>query len=143
MADKFLNANLWFGKRGFIEYQFSVPKSEISVAINILRDFHSNFNIYLSGIKLLGEKSAGFLDFSQAGYTVTITTTPSSKLYKKLHEYDARLVAANGRVYLAKDSRLSAETFELMYDRVWKLREVRSKYSLLNFNSDLSRRLNI
>ena len=84
MADKNRNANLWFGKKGFIEYQFSIPIESIDVAIRIMRDFYSSFTIFLSGVKLLSDISSGMLNFYQTGYTITLTTIPSENLYRKL-----------------------------------------------------------
>jgi hypothetical protein len=143
LADKHTNANLWFGRKGFIEYQFSIPKDQTNVAFAIMRDFHKHFVIYLSGIKILGEKSNGIIDFTQDGYTITLTTTPSEELYSKLNEYDLQLIRSKGRVYLAKDSRLSSKNFESMYNSVDGFRELRKSYMLHRFSSDLSRRLKI
>jgi decaprenylphospho-beta-D-ribofuranose 2-oxidase len=143
MADKNRNANLWFGKKGFIEYQFSVPRESVELAIKIMRDFHKNFTIYLSGIKLISNRSVSMLNFYQNGYTITLTTTPSPILYKKLDEYDLLLSESGGRVYLPKDSRMNHENFSRMYSELSAFRSLRARLHLTIFQSDLSQRLKI
>jgi decaprenylphospho-beta-D-ribofuranose 2-oxidase len=143
MADRHKNANLWFGKNGFIEYQFSLPWSGKLIAMEVMRDFERHFTIYLSGAKVFGNKSKGLIDFTQEGFTVTLTTRPTSKLYSKLIEFDKKILQNGGRIYLAKDSRLDSDIFARMYPRVEELRSLRSKYNLEMFSSDLSRRLKI
>lgn len=143
MADKNRNANLWFGKKGFIEYQFSIPLESVDVAIRIMRDFYSSFTIFLSGVKLLSNKSIGMLNFYQTGYTITLTTIPSENLYRKLEEYDLLLSENGGKVYLAKDSRMKASNFSRMYPNLSLFKDLRSKLNLQYFESDLSRRLSI
>jgi hypothetical protein len=141
LADKFRNVNRWFGRKGFIEYQFSIPKNEIKVAIWIMQDFKQNFTIYLSGVKLLSDMSIGLMNFVQEGYTITLTTTPSKKLFSYLHKYDRVLGKVGGKVYLAKDSRMASHNFNKMYPDLQKFRDIRIKYRLQKFSSDLSVRL--
>ena len=143
MADAHKNANLWFGRKGFIEYQFNLPWQKQTEAIAIMRDFAENFTIYLSGVKLMSKKSKGIIDFSIDGFTATLTTTPSTKLLKKLSEYDNMIASHGGKVYLAKDNRLDAQNFKLMYPDIEKLQRVRELHQLSKFSSNLSRRLEI
>ena len=59
-----------------------------------------------------------------------------------LDELDRRVVEASGRVYLAKDSRMSPATFEAMYPRLDDFRRIRDRVDPTGrFQSDLSRRL--
>ena len=143
MADRNRNANLWFGKKGFIEYQFSVPRESVELAIKIMRDFNKNFTIYLSGIKLISDKSVSLLNFYQNGYTITLTTTPSQILYKQLDEYDLLLSESGGKVYLPKDSRMNHENFSRMYGGLSAFKNLRTRLGLRIFQSDLSQRLKI
>ena len=108
-----------------------------------MRDFAENFTIYLSGVKLMSKKSKGIIDFSIDGFTATLTTTPSTKLLKKLSEYDNMIASHGGKVYLAKDNRLDAQNFKLMYPDIEKLQRVRELHQLSKFSSNLSRRLEI
>jgi decaprenylphospho-beta-D-ribofuranose 2-oxidase len=57
---------------------------------------------------------------------------------------DNEVVGAGGRVYLAKDSRLSAAMFRRMYPRLDEFLEVRREVDPAGiFNSDLARRLEL
>jgi hypothetical protein len=63
---------------------------------------------------------------------------------KVLDALDEQVVAAGGRVYLAKDSRLSAATFRRMYPRLGEFLAMRRKVDPNGiFNSDLARRLEL
>jgi decaprenylphospho-beta-D-ribofuranose 2-oxidase len=95
----------------------------------------------LSGVKLLSDMSIGLMNFVQEGYTITLTTTPSKKLFSYLHKYDRVLGKVGGKVYLAKDSRMASHNFNKMYPDLQKFRDIRIKYRLQKFSSDLSVRL--
>ena len=57
---------------------------------------------------------------------------------------DEQVVAAGGRCYLAKDSRLDAATFRQMYPRLGDFLVVRERVDPTRvFTSDLSRRLDL
>ena len=57
---------------------------------------------------------------------------------------DEQVIGAGGRVYLAKDSRLSAAAFRQMYPRLDDFLAVRREVDPSGlFNSDLARRLEI
>ena len=54
------------------------------------------------------------------------------------------MIGAGGRVYLAKDSRLGADTFRAMYPRLDDFLAVRREVDPAGlFNSDLARRLHL
>ena len=88
-------------------------------------------------------KSRGLISFPIDGYTMAVDFAYSDKLWKLLDELDGIVVQNGGRVYLAKDSRLSGEHFRQMYSdslEVWQ--KTRSKYKLENrFNSSMFQRL--
>ncbi len=54
------------------------------------------------------------------------------------------MVEAGGRLYLAKDSRLSPETFDRMYERAEEFRKLRRELDPDGvLQSDLARRLHL
>ena len=65
------------------------------------------------------------MSFSIEGYTLAIDFPIGSKLFPLLDAIDRIVVSAGGRIYLAKDSRQSRETFEAGYPELGKFREIR------------------
>ena len=65
-----------------------------------------------------------------------------SKLFSLLDEFDAIVLQHGGRVYLAKDARLSPEAFRAMYPRLNEWQAIKQALDPANvFSSSLSRRL--
>jgi decaprenylphospho-beta-D-ribofuranose 2-oxidase len=61
-----------------------------------------------------------------------------------LNELDRRVLEFGGRVYTAKDSRATADTFHAMYPRIDEWIAVRRRVDPLRvFASDLARRLEL
>ena len=143
MADQHKNANLWFGKKGFIEYQFALPDAKIEDAFQIAKKLSLENTIYLSGLKLLKKSANGLLSFPIEGFTMTLTMKPTKDLLRSLSEIDEHILEIGGKIYLAKDDRLSSRVFMQMYPEVSKLQSIRQKYNLNGISSDLSRRLQI
>jgi decaprenylphospho-beta-D-ribofuranose 2-oxidase len=78
------------------------------------------------------------------GWTLTVDLPIEHGLDKLCDALDTEVLSAGGRVYLAKDSRLSAETFRKMYPRLNDFLAVRREVDPEGiFNSDLARRLEL
>jgi decaprenylphospho-beta-D-ribofuranose 2-oxidase len=96
-------------------------------------------------LKRFGPADDGYLSFPAAGWTLALdfpAGTPG--LDRLLDRLDDDVIAAGGRVYLAKDSRVSREALEAMYPRLAEFRALRADIDpdgLLV--SDLSRRLRL
>jgi FAD/FMN-containing dehydrogenase len=79
---------------------------------------------FLAVLKQLGP-SAGTLSFPMEGFTLALDLPVTDDLFPLLDELDRGVVAAGGRLYLAKDSRQSRATFEAGYPGLPAFRELR------------------
>lgn len=108
-----------YGSRGFIQYQFVVPfESGPAIVEEIFTRLRSaRLYAYLTVLKLFGSaKSPGMLSFPIPGITVAMdfpNTSPA--LFATLNQCDALVASGGGRVYPAKDARMTGNTFRQMY----------------------------
>ncbi|MEM6348969.1 MAG: FAD-binding oxidoreductase [Bacteroidota bacterium] len=121
--------NRIYGKRGFTQYQLVIPRE--AGKEGLLKVLHkaraAGFGSFLAVLKLLGPSSDGILSFPMEGYTLTLDFPITKRLFPLLNELDAIVVDHGGRVYLAKDVRLGAETFRKMYPRWEEFVKIRQK----------------
>ena len=130
--DSFANWYRIYGKKGFIEYQVVVPSDVAYEKIfELLRKItKSKLGSTIAAVKPL-IKSDGLLSFPMDGFTLAVDFVRSERLWGLLDKLDRIVIASGGRVYLAKDARLSAESFKKMYSNSldeWEL--IREKYGV-------------
>ena len=145
--DSIGNWNRVYGKRGFVQYQCVLPAAEAYKGMRALLEAlaAAGRSSFLSVLKRFGSAGEGLLSFPIEGYTLTLDLPVSdAELFPFLDRLDAIVLNYGGRVYLAKDARLSAETFRAMYPRLAEWLQIKSKVDPENrFASDLGRRLGI
>jgi decaprenylphospho-beta-D-ribofuranose 2-oxidase len=137
--------NRVYGSGGFLQYQFVVPFSEPEVFRQCFEMIVSSGHLScLNVLKRFGPGNPGPLSFPMPGWTLTVDLPIRAGLERLCNSLDERVIAAGGRVYLAKDSRLSADTFRQMYPRLDDFLAVRRRVDPGGlFNSDLARRLDL
>ena len=137
--------NRVYGPHGFLQYQFVVPFSEEETFRRCFELIVNSGHVScLNVLKRFGPGNAGPLSFPMQGWTLTVDLPIEEGLDSLCNTLDELVVAAGGRVYLAKDSRLSASTFRQMYPRLDDFLAVRRKVDPEGlFNSDLARRLQL
>lgn len=141
------NWNRMYGKRGFVQYQCVFPPATAREGLKSLLEelARSERASFLAVLKRFGPEGKGLLSFPLAGYTLALDLPVGDPaLFPFLDQLDSIVLRQGGRVYLAKDARLDAETFRLMYPRLPEWQRVKQRVDPLNrFTSDLARRLGL
>lgn len=132
-----------YGPRGFVQYQLVVPFGQEGVVRRCLELLHSRGVVSsLAVLKRFGPGNAGPLSFPAPGWTLALDLPVTPGLATLLDRFDALVLEAGGRVYLAKDSRVAPADLHRMYPKIDHWLEVRRAVDPDGaFSSDLSRRL--
>ena len=139
--DNLLEWNRMYGPKGFFQYQSVVPREAGQDVIQaMLKEIAlSGEGSFLAVLKTFGNRqSVGMLSFPQPGVTLALDFPNKGERTQKIFErLDAIVREAGGRIYLAKDARVSRELFEAGYPRLSEF----LKYRDPGISSGLSRRL--
>ena len=138
--------NRMYGKQGFRQFQCVVPPGPGVAALRrLLETVAGSGNAsFLAVLKVMGPEGQGMLSFGMPGYSLAldIPARPGSEAVFAQLERITR--DAGGRIYLAKDSLLSAEGFAAMYPRAGEFRAVREQVDPnRRLSSDMARRLGL
>jgi decaprenylphospho-beta-D-ribofuranose 2-oxidase len=143
--DRIIHWQRLYGKCGFLQYQCVVPPESAYVVIKqIIETLRAEkYPIYLAVLKRFGKSNPSPLSFPVPGFTLALDLPLYNQaLFKCLDGLDARIIAAGGRVYLAKDARLKPETFRAMYPSYPEWFSVKQTWDPENkFSSSLAKRL--
>jgi decaprenylphospho-beta-D-ribofuranose 2-oxidase len=116
--DAIHNWNRIYGKRGFTQYQFVLPKAVsyegVSRILGIMQE--QGEASFLAVLKLFGKSHEDrFLHFPQEGYTLAVDFQVNDKVMKMLDRFDEIVMELGGKIYLTKDARMKTETFDALY----------------------------
>jgi decaprenylphospho-beta-D-ribofuranose 2-oxidase len=122
--------NRMYGRSGFVQYHFILPKARSAVGMNQIISIiaESGMASFLAVLKLYGAENDCYLSFPQEGYSLALDFKLIPAVIPLLHRLDALVLEFGGRIYLAKDACMNRAVFEQSYPRLSAFREVRSKY---------------
>ncbi len=140
--DAILEWNRIYGSRGFAQFQCVLPLDTSEAGLTALLDTiaATGSGSFLAVLKRFGAQDSAF-SFPMEGYTLALDFPISDKTHALLDQLDAITLAHGGRFYLAKDSRMSADTLARSDDRVPAFQSQRTKKNWTRFSSVQSQRL--
>lgn len=144
--DGLQNWNKLYGKDGFYQYQFVVPDESKGLIKKLIKELkQKNIPSFLCVLKRLGDGNNAMLSFPIKGWTLSLDFPSSNReILPFLDKYDELIQKAGGKIYLAKDARLSPKIFRKIYNRITEWNIIRAKMDKNNlFQSDISKRLKI
>jgi hypothetical protein len=144
--DSIKNWNRIYGKNGFTQYQFILPKENSFEGMHkILQKIAAtNLGSFLAVLKLYGPQNNNYLSFPIEGYSLALDFKINEKTFKLLNELDEIVVEFGGRIYLTKDVRVSKKVFEKGYPNINTFRKFRINHGMkTTFNSLQSNRLDL
>ncbi len=117
--DSIANWNRMYGSKGFFQYQSVIPPDAAQdVTVDMLQAIAaSGQGSFLAVIKTFGSaEPVGLLSFPMEGVTLALDFPNKGETTQNLmRRLDDIVTAAGGRLYPAKDGRISAETFKAGY----------------------------
>lgn len=140
------NWNKIYGPKGFLQYQFVVPdEASYLIQKTLFRLKNIGAPSFLTVLKRFGNSNKGHLSFPIKGWTLAADVPIAiDGLFDVLNELDKELASCGGRLYLAKDSRQSSDTFKKTYPRLDNWLKIKSELDPKGiFKSDLSERIGL
>lgn len=138
--------NRIYGRRGFVQYQPVFPESDGGRGVRAVIDrlVQAKRSSFLAVLKRMGGQEMGPLSFPMKGLTLAVDIPRAHGIDGFLRELDKIVLDHGGRLYLAKDGSMSAETFAKMYPRLDEFRAVQRRLDPRGLMaSDQARRLRI
>jgi len=129
--DMITDWNRLYGRRGFLQFQCVVPRAAGLAAMRELleRIARAGAASFLAVIKDCGPAGPAPLSFPIEGVTLGLDLPyRGPETVDLVHALNAVVIAAGGRIYLAKDAVTRAEDFARMMPRLAEWRAVRDRW---------------
>lgn len=139
------NWNRIYGGRGFLQFQCALPLAAAHDGLTELLQTisKSGQGSFLAVLKRLGAARGGAFSFPLEGYTLALDFPISQWTLDLMDRLDRIVLAHGGRFYLAKDSRMSAQTLRASDERVPEFFAKRQALGTAAFQSSQSERLQL
>lgn len=117
--DRLRNWNRFYSSSGFLQYHCLIPESlkapeNLAHIMKLIEK--SGCTIFLAVMKYHGEHE-GMMSFPDKGFSLALDFANISQVHTLLSELDEFIFSIGGKVYLAKDVRLSQKNFERIYGK--------------------------
>ena len=128
--DALSNWNRIYGKSGFVQHQFVLPKAAgVTGLREVLKNIaQSQRGSFLAVLKVFGAANHNLLSFPTEGYTLALDFKAEPSVFKLLDTLDSIVLRHGGRLYLAKDARMSEATFKASYPRWQEFEATRARW---------------
>ncbi|MBF0289939.1 MAG: FAD-binding oxidoreductase [SAR324 cluster bacterium] len=138
--------NRIYGKRGFIQYQFVLPRSTSEAGMQrILQEIaKSGLGSFLAVLKLFGPQEESILSFPEPGYTLGLDFPFKPEVIQLFNKLDYLVLHYGGKLYLTKDACMSSYMFKNSYQDNQKFSSLKWRFDISGkFQSIQSKRLEI
>ena len=127
--DNIGNWNRLYGSKGFLQYQFVIPTDAAFEGISkvLSKVSAAGKGSFLSVLKKFGKQNKNLLSFPREGYTLTLDFKREEKIFPLLNELDEIVLNHGGRLYLAKDARMSEAMFKAGYPEWERFLQVKNR----------------
>ncbi len=143
--DAILNWNRIYGRKGFAQFQCVLPLARSRDGLTALLQAisESGAGSFLAVLKRFGPQQSAF-SFPMEGYTLALDFPMKPATLPLLERLDRITLDHGGRFYLAKDSRMGADTLRAADARATGFAEMRKSTGLTeHFTSAQSERLSL
>jgi decaprenylphospho-beta-D-ribofuranose 2-oxidase len=143
--DAILGWNRIYGRKGLVQFQCVLPlRHSLEGMMELLQTIsRAGLGSFLAVLKRLGPQAGG-LSFPMEGYTLSLDFPVTKNSLALLNKLDLITIANGGRFFLAKDSRMTAETLrksDKRVDQFLKMRKATKAFP--TFTSAQSERLSL
>ena len=138
--DGMQNWNHIYGPAGFLQYQFAVPDGAAHLVQRTLEALRQvGAPSFLTVLKSFGHSNLAPLSFPMPGWTLAADVPAAVPgLLEVLDQLDEEIAVADGRLYLAKDSRQARKNLQKSYKKFNRWNNAKKYFTLAPpFESDL------
>jgi len=136
--DKVHNWNRIYGKNGFVQYQFVLPKETSCIGITKALEILSKNNLgsFLAVLKLFGKSHEDrYLHFPKEGFTLALDIKLQPKIFSILSELDNLVTEYGGKIYLTKDARMECNNYTKQYLNRFPLEPAFNSYQQIRLHT--------